>query len=99
MPPDAISPGPRIDAWATASFGIVAMSLTTCRIAVWYMFDCHDSDHRVARPCSRPAARRTEGWSVEIALRRQEHERVAHLQDRQRSEDVRHARRERLLGD
>src|SRR4051812_37281666 len=68
------------------------------RARSWYTFD-HDSDHRVARRCAPAAAHRTEGGSVEIALRRQEHERVAHLQDRQRPEDVRHARRERLLGD
>ena len=36
---------------------------------------------------------------MEIAFRRQNDERMAHLQDRERPEDVRHGRRERLLRD
>src|SRR5262249_17602099 len=59
--------------------------------------DVHMCGDGVRPPGS--TCRAGERGAVEVAVRRQEHGRVADLQDRPGAEDVRHARREGLLGD
>src|ERR1043166_8240766 len=58
----------------------------------------HDSDHRARADRVGASNDRSESWAVEVALRRQEPRRVAHLQDRPGAENVRDAGREGLLG-